>query len=94
MKVLCVVQGYPPSIGGSQWLAKNFAERLVARYHDDVTVYTTVARNLEHFWRPDEPALTAGTEEVNGVVVRRFSVFNRLGLLRMLMSGVAYRLPV
>ena len=92
MKILHVVHGYPPSTGGAQWLTKNLSEILVSRYHDDVTVFTTVASNLEHFWRSDVPAMPAGTEEINGVTVRRFAVFNRLNTLRMLLAGVAYRL--
>jgi len=92
MRILHVVHGYPPSTGGAQWLAKNLSEQLVSRYHDEVTVFTTVASNLEHFWRSGVPALPAGTEEMNGVTVRRFPVFNRLNTLRWLAAGVAYRL--
>jgi len=92
VKILHVVQGYPPSTGGSQWLVKNLSEQLVSRYGDKVVVLTTVAYNIEHFWRPDERAMPAGTEEINGVTVRRFAVFNRLNALRRLVAGVAYRL--
>jgi glycosyltransferase involved in cell wall biosynthesis len=92
MKILHVVHGYPPSTGGVQWLVKNLSEQLVLRHRDEVTVFTTVAYNMEHFWRSDEPAMPAGVEEVNRVAVRRFAVFNRLNVLRMLMAGVAYRL--
>jgi glycosyltransferase involved in cell wall biosynthesis len=92
MKILHIVHGYPPSIGGSQYLVKNLSEQLVSRHHDQVTVFTTVAYNTEHFWRSDEPAMPAGTETINGVTVRRFAVFNRLNVLRMLIAGVAYRL--
>jgi glycosyltransferase involved in cell wall biosynthesis len=92
MKILHIVHGYPPSVGGSQWLAQNLSEQLASRYHDDVTVFTTVAYNMEHFFRSGEPAMPAGTETVNGVTVRRFAVFNRLNWLRMLAAGVAYRL--
>ncbi|HID64785.1 MAG TPA: glycosyltransferase family 1 protein [Anaerolineae bacterium] len=92
MRVLHVVHGYPPSTGGAQWLTKNLSEQLVSRYHDEVTVFTTVAYNMEHFWRSDEPAMPAGAEEINGVTVRRFAVFNHLNVLRMLIAGVAYRL--
>jgi glycosyltransferase involved in cell wall biosynthesis len=92
MRILHVVHGYPPSSGGSQWLVKNLSERLVSRYADQVTVFTTVAHHMEHFWRSGGPTMPAGTEEVNGVTVRRFAVFNRLNVLRMLIAGVAYRL--
>ncbi len=92
MRILHVVHGYPPSTGGAQWLTKNLSEQLVSRYHDEVTVFTTVAYNTEHFWCSDEPAMPAGTEEISGVTVRRFAVFNRLNVLRMLIAGVAHRL--
>ncbi len=92
MKVLHVVHGYPPSTGGSQWLMKNLSERLVSRYGDQVTVFTTTAYNMELFWRSGEPEMPAGVEVVNGVTVRRFPVFNRLNTVRMLLAGIAYRL--
>ncbi|GAG42819.1 unnamed protein product, partial [marine sediment metagenome] len=92
MKILHIVHGYPPSIGGSQWLMKNLSEELVSRYCDDVTVFTTTAYNMELFWRSSEPAMPAGTQEVNGVTVRRFPVFNRFGTLRMLLAHGARRL--
>ena len=92
MKILHVVHGYPPSMGGSQWLVKNLSEQFAARYEDAVTVFTTVAYSTAYFWRSGEPAMPAQTEEINGVTVRRFAVFNHLNVLRMLVAGVAYRL--
>jgi glycosyltransferase involved in cell wall biosynthesis len=94
VKILQVVHGYPPSIGGSQVLAKNLAERWVCRYQDDVTVFTTVAYHVEQFRRRGSPTMPPGTERTNGVVVRRFPVFNRLNWLRTFLSGVAYRLKL
>jgi glycosyltransferase involved in cell wall biosynthesis len=92
MKILHVVHGYPPSTGGVQWLVKNLSEQLVQRHRDQVTVFTTVAYNMEYFWRSGERAMPVGTEETNGVMVRRFAVFNRLNTLRMLAANAAYRL--
>lgn len=94
MKILHVVHGYYPSIGGSQWLAQNISEQLVRRHHDQVTVFTTVAYNMEHFWQSDQPAMPAGMEEINGVTVRRFHVFNRLNTLRRLIASVAFGLDL
>jgi glycosyltransferase involved in cell wall biosynthesis len=71
---------------------KNLSEQFVSRYADEVTVFTTVAYHMEHFWRSGEPTMPAGTEEMDGVTVRRFAVFNRLNVLRMLIAGAAYRL--
>ena len=92
MRILHVVHGYPPSVGGSQLLVQRLSEQLVTRYGDQVTVFTTTARNIEMFWNPREPALPAGTEVMNGVTVRRFPVFNRLNALRRIAAAVAYRL--
>lgn len=92
MRVLHVVHGYPPSKGGVQWLVKNLSEQLVSRYGDQVTVFTTVAYNMEHFWRTGEPAMPAGTKEMGGVTVRRFAVFNRLNRLRQWAAAGAHRL--
>lgn len=92
MNILHIVHGYPPSIGGSQWLVKSISEELVNRYHDEVTVFTTVAYNTEYFWNSNEPAMSPCIEVINGVTVRRFPVFNRLGTLRALIANIAYRL--
>jgi glycosyltransferase involved in cell wall biosynthesis len=92
MKILHVVHAYPPSLGGSQALTARLSEQLVARYGDDVTVFTTVARNIDSFWGGSSALLPVGVEQVNGVTVRRFGIFNRLNRLRWFASGVAYRL--
>ena len=41
MKVLYVVQNYYPSIGGTQILFQNIAEKSLAYYNDEGVVYTT-----------------------------------------------------
>ena len=92
MKILHVVHGYHPSTGGSQWFIKNLSEQLVSHYRDEVTVFTTVAYNMEYFWGQDKAATPTGEGEINGVRVRRFSVFNHLNTLRMLLAGAASRL--
>ena len=92
MKILHVVQGYAPSIGGSQWLTQQLAEHLVNRYGDQVTVFTTVADSLDLFHRRDVPALPAGVETIHGVTVRRFGVFNRLRFARRALASLTYRL--
>jgi len=92
MKILHVVQAYHPAIGGSEWLTKNFSEHLVARYGDEVTVFTTNAYKPEAFWRTKGPFMPPGVERINGVTVRRFRVFNGLQLLRKLLAHGARRL--
>lgn len=80
MRVLHVVQGYTPAIGGTEFLIQNVSEKLVSRYGDDVTVFTTTAaRNCNMFVNPFYRQLRAGVEVINGVTVRRFRVFNLLG---------------
>jgi glycosyltransferase involved in cell wall biosynthesis len=91
MKILHVVHAYPPSVGGCQHLIERLSRELVGRHGDEVTVYTTVALNTEHFVRDDGLALPATTEVVDGVTVRRFRVFNRLTRPRMLLASLAYR---
>ena len=63
MKILHVIQGYSPSMGGSQWLTQQLAEHLVHRYGDQATVFTTVADNLDLFHRRDVPALARGDHD-------------------------------
>lgn len=92
MKILHVVQGYTPAIGGTERLIQKVSEKLVARHGDEVTVFTSNAYNLELFWRRDQPELPVGTETINGVTVRRFPVFNRFNELRRVLAGGAYKL--
>lgn len=91
MKFLHVVHGYPPNIGGTQVLFQQFSQRLVQDYGDQVTVFTTNAFSNYHFWQEDDRTMPAGTEMLNGVTVRRFSVFNRFSWLRLNLARVAYK---
>ena len=92
MKILHVVHGYTPAVGGTQWMIQNISERLVADYGDEVTVFTTVAYSNAYFWDRKQPAMAPGVARINGVTVRRFPVFNRLGWLRLNIARVAYKL--
>lgn len=77
MHVLHVIQGYFPWIGGSQRFFQEISERLV----DDgcrVTVATTDAGELEHFWRRGRRTVDIPREVIKGVEVRRFPVRRRL----------------
>jgi len=77
MHALHVVQGYPPWIGGSQRFFQEISERLVAAGHR-VTVVTTNAGDLEHFWAPGRRTVGPAAEVLNGVQVYRFPVHRRL----------------
>jgi glycosyltransferase involved in cell wall biosynthesis len=92
MKILHVVHGYSPAVGGTQWLVQAVSERLVADFGDEVTVFTTVAYSNSYFWDRTQPSMTPGKEQIGGVSVRRFPVFNRFGRLRFNLARVAYRL--
>lgn len=92
MKILHVVHGYYPSRGGCQWLVQQLAERQVREHGDAVTVFTTVADDLEYFWRRELSALPAGVETINDVTVRRFPVFNHLRWPRVAAASLFYRL--
>jgi glycosyltransferase involved in cell wall biosynthesis len=92
MKLLFVVQAYAPSLGGVQLLVQKLAEHMVADHGDEVTVYTTTAYECRLFQDATQPAMSPGVERINGVTVRRFSVFNGLAWLRLNAARVAYKL--
>ncbi|MCA9920995.1 MAG: glycosyltransferase family 4 protein [Anaerolineales bacterium] len=92
MKILHVVQGYHPVVGGSEWLVKNISEQLVTAYQDEVTVFTAAATKPAYFWRNEGAPMPAGTECINGVTVRRFKLFRGLRFLRMLWAHSFHRL--
>ena len=95
MKILHVVQGYTPAIGGTEAVIQNLSERLTHRYGDEVTVFTTnTATNSKLFWSPREPTVPVGVENINGVTVRRFPVFSYLGHTRHLLSKFADRMKL
>ncbi|MCC6457358.1 MAG: glycosyltransferase family 4 protein [Caldilineaceae bacterium] len=91
MRVLHVVHAYPPSKGGSQFLAQQVAERWVKRYGDEVAVLTTVADDLTYFWRGGD-ALPAGVEQQDGVTVERLPVLYQGRWLRRAVASLTYRL--
>jgi glycosyltransferase involved in cell wall biosynthesis len=73
MRVLHVVQRYAPYRGGSELVFGELAERLAAG-GDQVTVYTTDAWDLEHFWQGGRRRIEPATEFINGVAVVRWPV--------------------
>ena len=91
MDILHVVHGYYPALGGSERLMQRISENLVAHCGDRVTVYTANGYNNEAFIDPSQPVLAPGEFELNGVRVRRFAVFNRLGKPLYHLQRLAYR---
>lgn len=95
MKILHIVQGYTPAIGGTELFIQKLSEHLVKQYQDEVTVFTTnTAKNSAAFWLRGAPTLPVGSETINGVTVRRFAVFNRFGFMRHKLAKLAYALKL
>ena len=92
MKILHVVHGYTPAVGGTQHMVQQLSERFTRDFGDDVTVYTTVAHSNAYFRDRRQPAMRPGIEKINGVTVRRFPVFNRFGALRLNLARVMHKL--
>jgi len=95
MKVLHVTQGYSPAIGGTEWMIQRLSEELVAQFGDQVTVFTTNCYSGEAFFTPRLPRLPLGSEEINGVRVRRFPVRSRVSQIFRILQTIPYtfRLP-
>ncbi|HZR83352.1 MAG TPA: glycosyltransferase family 4 protein [Candidatus Binatia bacterium] len=91
LRILHVVQGYAPAIGGTERVVQRLSEELVRQFGDDVTVFTTDSYSAEAFPRPSLPRMAPGWESRNGVRVRRFPVWRKPGALLNVVQGVAFR---
>lgn len=66
---------YYPYIGGSEYYMQQLAEWLAAvEPASEVSVYTTNAWDLEHFWSGHRRTIKEPAERLNGVEIRRFPV--------------------
>lgn len=92
LRVLHVVQGYAPAVGGTERVVQRLSEELVSRYGDQVTVFTSDCFSAEAFPRPAHPSLPVGREIRNGVAIRRFHVVRSLGPLLYRAQDAAFRL--
>ncbi|MBU1147724.1 MAG: glycosyltransferase family 4 protein, partial [Candidatus Omnitrophica bacterium] len=72
--ILNIVHRYHPAIGGAEMYVKETSERLAADGYR-VTVFTTDAWDLEHFWKPSKRRAEDHKESCNGVNIERFRVF-------------------
>lgn len=90
MKILHILQGYHPSIGGTEWLFQRVSEELVARYGDEVTVFTTNCYNAEGFHIRTVKKFPVGWSEIKGVRVRRFPVSTGISWFLWRPQQVAY----
>jgi glycosyltransferase involved in cell wall biosynthesis len=95
MKILHVVQGYYPAIGGTELLVQRISEELSSTYGDDITVFTTNCYNGEGFWKFNEKRMPPGWEIVNGIRVYRFPVNVHTSFFFRLIQKIWYdfRLP-
>jgi len=91
LRILHVVQGYAPAIGGTERVVQRLSEEILRQYGDEVTVFTTDAFSAEAFPRPSLPRMAAGWETRNGVRIRRFPVWRTPGALLNVVQGVAFR---
>lgn len=73
MHFLHVIQRYYPYVGGSELYFQELSERFVQDGHR-VTVLTTDAWDLDHFWARGRKTIAATQIEHNGVVIKRFPI--------------------
>lgn len=70
MNILLVNPAYAPFIGGAESYAQAVAERLHRDGHN-VRVVTSDAAEVETFWNPRKPRVSADRSIINGVAVQR-----------------------
>lgn len=73
MRILHVIQRFYPYTGGSEIYFQELGEGFAADGHD-VTVLTTDAWDLEHFWAPGRRTVDEPSTTHNGVHILRFPV--------------------
>ncbi|MBV9787271.1 MAG: glycosyltransferase family 4 protein [Chloroflexi bacterium] len=97
MHFLHIIQRYYPYTGGSELYFQEFSEQLAADGHQ-VTVLTTNAWDLDHFWAAGRKTVDEAEARHNGVRIKRFPVERSPGppivypILRRLMVELG-RLP-
>lgn len=92
LRILHVVQGYAPAVGGTERVIQRLSEELVSQFGDEVTVFTSDCYSAEAFPRPAHPRLRPGREVRSGVTVRRFHVVRSLGPLLQPVQDASFRL--
>ena len=75
IRLLQLVHGYPPAVGGVEYAVRDMCERLVSDHGFDVTVLTTDAFTVASFQDASQPTIPIDPDEVQqGVRVLRFPV--------------------
>jgi glycosyltransferase involved in cell wall biosynthesis len=93
IRLLQLVHGYPPAVGGVELAARDRAERLVAEHGFHVTVLTTDRYNVAGFRKRNQPTIPIQPREVqNGVEIRRFPVRTSFAPVFRVTSSIAWRL--
>ena len=92
LRILHVVQGYAPAVGGTERVVQRLSEELVSQFGDEVTVFTSDCFSAEAFPRPSHPRLPVGVERRAGVSIRRFHVVRSMGPLLQKAQEAAFRL--
>jgi glycosyltransferase involved in cell wall biosynthesis len=92
VRLVQLVQGYPPAVGGVELSTRDLCEALVARFGFDVTVLTTDAFTVRNFTHGDLPTIPIAAHEVqNGVEIRRFPVRTRWSAALRLAVAATWR---
>jgi glycogen synthase len=94
VKVLHVVQGYYPGVGGTEWMIQRVSEELVQQFADEVTVFTSNCYNGEGFFNSRLPHFSVGWETINGVRIRRFPVLSRVSQFFRPPQKISYLLNI
>ena len=93
IRLLQLVHGYPPAVGGVERSTRDLCEALVAEHGFDVTVVTTDAYTVTRFHDASQPTIPIVVGEVqNGVRVLRFPVETRWSETLRQAQRVAWRL--
>ena len=88
-----LVHGYPPAVGGVEFVVRDLCEGLVARHGADVTVLTTNAFTNANFRDASLPTVPINPfEEQHGVRIRRFPVVTRWAPWLRVAQKVAWEL--
>src|SRR6266542_4478878 len=88
IRVAHFVQRYPPAPGGSEAYFARLGKYLTG-CGERVTVFTTTALDLEAFWDSHARQLPAGSEDDEGVAVRRYPLWHCPGR-RYLLKALSF----
>lgn len=95
IRMVQLVHGYPPAVGGVELSVRDLCERLVRDYDFDVTVLTTNAYTVDNFFDPTLPLIPIQEGEVqSGVQVRRFKAVTHWRTLLWPLQSIAWRFRI